>query len=348
MISTPAQLDELSRAPLLINESVNGVNGRHVRDLVPQSETGPPEDDRRLEKALVEYADLLKLDLPERKGHLAWLREGSLVMVFGPRGVGKTMLQLGLVASLTTGRDFLNWPIAAPVGALYVDGEMPTEELRTRLTEMLPEMPKAPLFFLTGDLYYRRCEHDLVLTNSETRERLLTLLDAHPAIKVVILDNISCLFPGLDEDKKRDWEPIAAFLVTLRRRGLAVILVHHAGKGGQQRGTSGREDSLDVVIQLSRPSEYKPEEGCHFELSFSKSRSVHGDLVKSLDVRIEQVDSRPTLTYRTLEKSKEDQCRDLLADGIESVSELAEVLGVSRGYACKLKKKVQGGDQDAG
>src|SRR6185295_6634559 len=101
-----------------------------IAPMIPSPVTGAPTDERRLEKALVEYADLLKLDLPERKGHLAWLREGSLVMVFGPRGVGKTMLQLGLVASLTTGRDFLSWPIAAPVGALYVDGEMPTEELR--------------------------------------------------------------------------------------------------------------------------------------------------------------------------------------------------------------------------
>jgi putative DNA primase/helicase len=300
------------------------------------------QESRRLDHALVEYGELITLELPEPKRHLAWLREGSLVMVFGQRGVGKTMLQLALTAALTTGRDFLCWPVTQPAGVLYCDGEMPTEELRTRLTGLLPEKPSAPLFFLTGDLYYRRCQHDLVLTRPETREQLLALLDAHPEIKVVVLDNISCLFPGLDEDKKKDWEPIAAWLVTLRRRGLAVVLVHHAGKGGQQWGTSGREDSLDVVIQLSRPTDYRPEEGCHFELSFSKSRSVHGEAIKALDVRMEVIDSRPTLTSRTLEKSKEDQCRDLLQDGVESLTELAEMLGVSRGYACKLKKKVQG------
>jgi len=305
--------------------------------------TPPPIEKRLLEEALIEYRDLLKLELPTRNAHLSWLHEGSLVMVFGPRGIGKTMMQLGLVVALTTGREFLRWPITAPTGCLYVDGEMPTEELRTRLTEMLPELPKAPLFFLTGDLYYRRCEQDLVLTHAETRQGLLALLDAHPAIKVVILDNVSCLFPGLDEDKKRDWEPIQSFLVTLRRRGLAVVLVHHAGKGGQQRGTSGREDALDVVIQLSRPSEYRPEEGCHFELSFSKSRAVHGDLIQSLDVRVEQVDNRPTLTCRTLERSKEEQCRVFLGEGMDTLADLAEALGVSRSYASKLKKKVQSG-----
>ena len=80
-----------------------------------------------------------------------------------------------------------------------------------------------------------------------------------------------------------------------------------------------------------------------WRLSFSKSRSVHGDAIKALDVRMEILNGRPVLTSRTLEKSKEDQCRDLLQEGVESTTELAELLGVNRSYAWKLKKKVQGG-----
>lgn len=306
------------------------------------SQLGPPDPPSSLDMAFVEYRDLLSLQLPERKVFLAWLREGSLVMMFGPRGVGKTMLQLGLTASLTTGRPFLRWPVSAPVGVLCVDGEMPTEELRGRLTAMLPIPPIAPLYFLTGDILYRRSEEDLVLTRAETREAILRALDARPDIRVVIIDNISCLFPGLDEDKKRDWEPIAAWLVTLRRRGLAVVLVHHSGKGGQQRGTSGREDSLDVVIQLSRPSEYDAREGCHFELHFTKSRAIRGEEVGPLDVRVEEVNGQPTLTYRPLEQSNEERARSLIEDGIDSLPDLAEALGVTRGYACKLRRRIVG------
>ena len=33
-----------------------------------------------------------------------------------------------------------------------------------------------------------------------------------------------------------------------RRAGRSVLFMHHAGKGGQQRGTSKREDALDVAL----------------------------------------------------------------------------------------------------
>ena len=46
----------------------------------------------------------------------------------------------------------------------------------------------------------------------------------------------------------------------LRRRGIAVLFIHHGNKSGGQRGTSRREDILDFVIQLKRPNDYKTEE----------------------------------------------------------------------------------------
>ena len=61
--------------------------------------------------ALVSYKDLIAMEIPERAKHLAWLPESGNVMVFGPRGVGKTMLQLGLAVSLTTGEQLLRWPV---------------------------------------------------------------------------------------------------------------------------------------------------------------------------------------------------------------------------------------------
>ena len=47
-----------------------------------------------------------------------------------------------------------------------------------------------------------------------------------------------------------------AWLLELRRRGMTVLLIHHAGKSGDQRGTSAREDIMDTVISLRRPREY--------------------------------------------------------------------------------------------
>ena len=41
---------------------------------------------------------LLTLDIPERKSFLPFLSEGSLIMVYGPPGVGKTYFGLSLAA----------------------------------------------------------------------------------------------------------------------------------------------------------------------------------------------------------------------------------------------------------
>tara|TARA_B110000438_G_scaffold261166_1_gene271668 strand:- start:239 stop:655 length:417 start_codon:yes stop_codon:yes gene_type:complete len=68
--------------------------------------------------------------------------------------------------------------------------------------------------------------------------------------------------------------------------GKSVLLIHHAGKGGQQRGTSRREDVLDTVISLKRPTDYKEEKGTRIEFHFEKSRSLLGDKVKPFEARL--------------------------------------------------------------
>src|SRR5690349_12664102 len=78
------------------------------------NEPAPPV--KPISDALINYAALLALDLPERPRLIPWLPEGGNAMVHGPRGVGKTFFQLGLATSLTTGKDFLKWKVTSPVG----------------------------------------------------------------------------------------------------------------------------------------------------------------------------------------------------------------------------------------
>ncbi len=41
-----------------------------------------------------------------------------------------------------------------------------------------------------------------------------------------------------------------------RRKSVSVLLVQHAGRSGNARGTSRHEDVLDTVISLKRPDDY--------------------------------------------------------------------------------------------
>jgi len=75
---------------------------------------------------------MITLTLPERRRYLPWLPERGLAMVYGPRGIGKTLFMLGLATHLVTGQRYLGWESPQPAGVLYIDGEMPLEELRQR------------------------------------------------------------------------------------------------------------------------------------------------------------------------------------------------------------------------
>lgn len=295
-----------------------------------------------LSKALVSYSDLLTLNLPERPTYLPWLMEGGNAMIFGHRGIGKTFLNLGVTGALVSGNPFLGWQVKQPVGVLYVDGEMRIKELRDRFTALMNSPPIAPLHFLTSELVYQRCGgKDLILTSDLMRQEISRILDAHLEIKVLILDNISCLFSGINEDSKQDWEPVNAWLIRLRHRGIATVLVHHAGKGGQQRGTSGREDSLDTVIQLSKPTGADAREGCHFELTFTKSRSVTGDAVTALDVQLQTVNGALQWIWRPVEVSLREKVLKLYLDGVVSPTEIAEEAGCTKGTASKLIRSLR-------
>jgi hypothetical protein len=60
-----------------------------------------------------------------------------------------------------------------------------------------------------------------------------------------------------------------------------------AGKGGQQRGTSRREDVLDTSISLRRPADYSPAEGARFEVHYEKHRGFYGADAEPFEAKLE-------------------------------------------------------------
>ena len=288
--------------------------------------------------------ELMELDLPERRRLLPWLPEGGLAMVFGPRGVGKTYFTIGLAVALARGDTFLRWPVAHAAGVLLVDGEMALSELRERVCNLLPGPTPEPLEVASHELIFARSERDLNLGLAEWQDAFMDYLDERPEIRVVILDNLACLLPGVAEDKRDDWATkVSPFLIALRRRGVACVMVHHAGKGGDQRGTSAREDSLDTVIRLERPSDHDATAGARFTVRFTKSRGAHGDDVAAFDVALETAqDGAPMWTWKPLEESNAERLLALVRDGISSVTDAAEELGLTKGAVSKLKKRLVG------
>jgi putative DNA primase/helicase len=166
-------------------------------------------------------------------------------------------------------------------------------------------------------------------------EPLLTDVD------LLIVDNLSTLCTTGSESASDAWVPMQNWLLKLRRQGIAVLLVHHAGVNGRQRGTSRREDALDTVIALRRPEDYSPEQGARFEVHFEKLRNrVEGAGAIPFEASIETVtaDGEEGVRWssRDLEPPILKRATGLFADG-PTVREVAAILRVSKSEAGRLR-----------
>ena len=64
-----------------------------------------------------------------------WLPVKGLAMIYGPRGIGKTHVALGIACSIAAGSSFLGWTAPKPRRVIIIDGEMPAAVLQQRLAE---------------------------------------------------------------------------------------------------------------------------------------------------------------------------------------------------------------------
>jgi putative DNA primase/helicase len=122
---------------------------------------------------------------------------------------------------------------------LYIDGEMPAETMQERLAAIVAGFTKQP----PEDDYFRILMADL---SSDGLPDLATpdgqaWFDAQVGdAEVLFIDNISTLVCSGIENEAEGWQSMQSWTLCYRRAGRTVVLLHHAGKGGAQRGTSRR------------------------------------------------------------------------------------------------------------
>jgi AAA domain/DnaB-like helicase N terminal domain/Homeodomain-like domain len=283
-------------------------------------------------------ADFLKLELPPRRKIVApWLPEKGLVMIYSLRGVGKTLLGMTSAYAIAAGADFLGFRTKKPSRVLYVDGEMPAETMQERLASIIAGITHQP----PADDYFRILSSDLSavgLPDLATSEGQAWLDAQVRDAEVVFLDNLSTLVRTGKENEAEGWLPVQNFALGHRRAGRSAVLLHHAGKGGAQRGTSRREDVLDTVISLRRPADYLPEQGARFEVHFEKSRGFYGNDAQPFEARYE-VRDRAAVWTRT-EIADADRARVVAAikDGM-SIRDAADHLGMHKSKVERLRRK---------
>jgi len=272
--------------------------------------------------------------------------EKGLIEIYAPRGVGKTFLSLGLAIAVATGTDFLRWTVPRPRRVLYVDGEMAFIDLQERAKWMVARLDAPPqqgfLRLYAADLQFHGIP-DLASEKPEGRENVekaLKLGEPDQA-ELLILDNLSTLTNTGSESSDEAWAFMHEWLLKLRRHGVSVLFVHHAGKGGKQRGTSKREDALDTVIKLSNPDDYQPNEGARFVISFEKHRGFFGNDAEPFEAKFSEKEGVGSWETRPIGKrAKMEWVADLVASG-KSYREIEEETGISKSNVGRLSKEAR-------
>lgn len=258
----------------------------------------------------------LRLDLKPRDPILvhrdtkkAVIRSKDSILLHAQRGVGKSTFAMGLAVAIATKTDFLCWRVPRARRVMIVDGEMPAEDLQENLRKYLAINPSVARSSLLRNLAILPSDMDgqhlPKLDTPEGQSAISNLLkrnwrddehhlapkeDLRPleeyGIDVLIIDNAACLFRRSAEELPSEWEPAEEWLLSLRKKGITVILLAHDGRqAGHARGSSAREDFCNTTIGLRLPRGYKKKHGCWFEMSFGKGRALYGDGIDALDVQ---------------------------------------------------------------
>ncbi|MCH8079870.1 MAG: AAA family ATPase [Proteobacteria bacterium] len=290
----------------------------------------------------IDLHEFIETDLPTRDPILSpWLLNQSLVMIHSWRGIGKTHVALGIAYAVASGGSFLGWEVDEPKKVLLLDGEMPGAALQERFGAIIAssekEAAKGMLKIATPDI------QELCMPDLSTEDGQLAV-DKYiePDTSLIIVDNLSSLCRSGKENEADSWSSIATWALRQRASGRSVLFIHHSGKDLKQRGTSKREDILDVVISLRRPADYSPTDGACFEVHFEKARHLYGEAMNPIEAKLttDEIGLQSWLV-RTVEDSTIDRVVALAKEGL-SQKEIADELEVNKSTVSRHFRKAKG------
>ncbi|MDI1313514.1 AAA family ATPase [Prosthecobacter sp.] len=302
---------------------------------VPPASGPPPLD---LAACLVTAAELESQSLPPRQRLLdRWLCEADLGYIFAPRGVGKTWLGMALPSAISKGKALGKWEgHGQAMRVLYVDGEMPLELTQTRSRGL--KLGEGDVTYLHHEMVFERLESSLNIGLQPHREAITKLL-LKQNFSCIVLDNLSSLAAGIAENKGEDYEPIATWLLELRRRKITVIVIHHAGRNGLMRGHSKREDACSWIIEL-RDAKNDDEPGARFISHFAKcSRNTADSMPDLLWHFTTSEQGEVGIHCEMAEVNAYETFIRHVFEGVEIQAEIAELMNKPKGTISKWATK---------
>lgn len=176
------------------------------------------------------------------------LPRASILQVAGYSGHGKsTFIGHALAAAAAGYPSFGPFGIPSPVRTLYLDYEQGRGTIGRRLKDFHAHYGDtgenlqiwAP--FVGPD--------DLPLWEDSSLAKLTDMIRGVEP-DVVVIDTIRSAYPGIEENKAESWTALNRLCIRLRNAGLAVILLHHRNKPGQEGGPGSEAGSTAQLTVL--------------------------------------------------------------------------------------------------
>ena len=300
---------------------------------------------RDLYPYIITQSQLSKEDIPKRQFIISeWMPEDSFGMVYAERGVGKSWFVMAMAVAIANGDPtFIGWEIHKKRSVLYIDGELTKAELKERFNGLCSKQLDN-LFILPSETLYKD-GRPISLDQPEEQEAvdkvLETLEKRNNRPQIIILDNLSTLRRTNNENDNSEASKILDWLISLRHRNFTVIVVHHSGKSGQQRGASIIEVPMDFVIKLqyTKDKQHEIHGIAYFEYSFDKIRlkqprpskgtlSLREDSDGNLKLLSSFTDKLPDRKFLILKYIKRHESKDRI-----TIRDLSKNFGIANGTA---------------
>ena len=244
VVKDPSWPEEMS-----IDEFYKYAKWRHNLDRRPQKkEIAPPESSDGSEDKEIEPDYIVK----------PLFIKDQLSLIVAKPGVGKSWVAIDLSMMIACGESIDPW-LSAPKSyvTLYIDSEIYDVNVQARKRLLMANYTNKEKI-QTNFQYRRIAEHrgPIDLSNEHDQKWIEESWINPLKAKFVVFDNLVGLLPDRGAQSETSWGPTVRWFGYLStKKGITVLLVHHANSIGGVAGTNTIEANIPVILSLTDPDE---------------------------------------------------------------------------------------------
>lgn len=172
------------------------------------------------------------------------LEAGSVSMLYGVSGTGKTFIGLDVALSISHGIPWQGRKVQLGT-AWYINTEG-KRGLKKRLQAWYKEHET-----LTPTLDHFKIIPWSLDMRVYTQELIETIVDQEESPALIVVDNFSMCTPGIDQNKQEQVAPVLQLINTLAADyNCHLLIIHHTNKAGDVNGTMAFRNHVDTMIEV--------------------------------------------------------------------------------------------------